>query len=573
VHECGEQMRTGSPRIDVWTNSNPSGVKYDRPKPETPRAPQVDLFRIDTMTMQEGEDLIVDLPVWDGLAGTTFHLREKRASFLDEALDALIETQNVLVGPNAAIKELIESTEKMPLSDAQRARLRQVFGPEQINPLLTAYYKASSADVSSAKAGRLRLAEDLDGYVGKAFEQSTWSHQQWPQVLEYVRAVLAIQTADANHSRRSELEWMEDIFAESLITKKELVAGYDGEFDWGKVLPSLRRLLGITEALGTGVVHEYEVHVKLKVKDTSPKKLNLAPFHVRAYFGTFEYQKGAEQGGGAQQLLHKYQMVLVGAGVLLGKGGAEDIEAKATFKSNSNWTPADFPGWVILHDGGVWLGTKVPITKELVAVGARDPVMVLIGRGNHPQQIFPLKGASANREGIGGEYAFSWGRIVDLNEDLSDINYSRPMKHSERLVTKRASDNVHFEFGSALLKGAGRYQVRVFCSVWLRWLESPKSMLRIVGHADTVDTREHNVELSIMRAKNVRQAIKDILGSKLAIPDSAISTDGLGKKEADDDKAAREKAVGHLLRDTPDVRFRRVVVELNGQCVLVLWGA
>ena len=59
VHEAGNQMRTGSPRIDVWTNSNPSGVKYDRPKPATPRAPQADLFRIDTMTMQEGEDLIV----------------------------------------------------------------------------------------------------------------------------------------------------------------------------------------------------------------------------------------------------------------------------------------------------------------------------------------------------------------------------------------------------------------------------------------------------------------------------------------------------------------------------------
>jgi outer membrane protein OmpA-like peptidoglycan-associated protein len=174
---------------------------------------------------------------------------------------------------------------------------------------------------------------------------------------------------------------------------------------------------------------------------------------------------------------------------------------------------------------------------------------------------------------MGGEYAFTWGRIYELNTDLSEINYSRPMKHSERLVTKRTSDNVHFEFGSALLKGRGRYQVRVFCSVWLRWLESARSMLRIVGHADTVDTREHNTELSVMRAKNVRQAIKDILGPKLAIPDSAIPTDGLGEMEADEDKALRERAIGHPLRDTPDVRFRRVVVELNGQCVLVLWGA
>ena len=61
--------------------------------------------------------------------------------------------------------------------------------------------------------------------------------------------------------------------------------------------------------------------------------------------------------------------------------------------------------------------------------------------------------------------------------------------------------------------------------------------------------------------------------AKLAISDDAMSPVGLGEKEADDDKAAREKAVGHRLRDTPDARFRKVEVELNGQCVLVLWGA
>jgi hypothetical protein len=52
-----------------------------------------------------------------------------------------------------------------------------------------------------------------------------------------------------------------------------------------------------------------------------------------------------------------------------------------------------------------------------------------------------------------------------------------------------------------------------------------------------------------------------------------MPTDGLGEQEADEDKAARERAVGHRLRDTPDARFRKVEIDLNGQCVLVLWGA
>lgn len=81
------------------------------------------------------------------------------------------------------------------------------------------------------------------------------------------------------------------------------------------------------------------------------------------------------------------------------------------------------------------------------------------------------------------------------------------------------------------------------------------------------------VELSLMRATNVVRAIKGILGPKLAIPDDAIKPLGRGEQEADEDKAARERAVGHRLRDTPDVRFRKVEIELNGQCVLVLWGA
>ncbi len=55
VEQCAQQMREGDPRIEVWTNNNPSGVKYDKPA-ETPHP---NLFRIDTMTMQAGEDLIV----------------------------------------------------------------------------------------------------------------------------------------------------------------------------------------------------------------------------------------------------------------------------------------------------------------------------------------------------------------------------------------------------------------------------------------------------------------------------------------------------------------------------------
>jgi outer membrane protein OmpA-like peptidoglycan-associated protein len=520
---------------------------------------------------QQGDDLIVDLPIWDGLAGTRFYLRERRASFLDQSLDSLIEAQDAVAGANDAIRNLIEDMETHPLSDAQRGRLREAFAPEQIDPRLRAYYDASSTDTSIALASRLRLAERLDSYVGRALDEAWWASRQEAQVLEYVRTTLAVQRAEMNQSRRSELEWIEDIVAESFDTKKEITDPDDSRLDWNRLLPNLRRVLGTMTSLGGGIVRDYRVTVSLKAHDTSPKKLNLSAFHLRGYEGTItiiQLPSPSDQGWS-----HTYKIVLVGGAVIVGKGGAESVDAKGSFKSSTNWTPADFEGWVLLHDGGGWAGKKLLGGKDPIGIGHREVVLDLKGRGNHRDQRLALEGAESLREGIGAEYSFTWGRICDLDTDLSGIDYSRPMKHTKRVVTTRTGDNVHFEFGSALLKGTGRYQVRVMCAVWLRWLESPKSTLHIAGHADTVDTQERNDELSLMRAKNVVNAIKGILGTKLAIPHDAIVAVGRGEQEADEDKAIRERVVGHRMRDTPDARFRKVEVELNGQCVLILLGA
>jgi len=59
VGQCDEKLRAGDPRIEVLTNSNPSLVSAvndaDDPKYEAPR----DQLEIVSMTLQDGEDLIV----------------------------------------------------------------------------------------------------------------------------------------------------------------------------------------------------------------------------------------------------------------------------------------------------------------------------------------------------------------------------------------------------------------------------------------------------------------------------------------------------------------------------------
>jgi hypothetical protein len=59
VAECDQQLRAGEPRIEVLTNSNPSGVLGRIHGPNRPRRERPNHLQIISMTMQPGEDLLV----------------------------------------------------------------------------------------------------------------------------------------------------------------------------------------------------------------------------------------------------------------------------------------------------------------------------------------------------------------------------------------------------------------------------------------------------------------------------------------------------------------------------------
>ncbi len=61
VAQCDEQLRAGEPRIEVLTNSNPSGVlaRIRNSDPNRQRRDRPNHLQIISMTMQPGEDLIV----------------------------------------------------------------------------------------------------------------------------------------------------------------------------------------------------------------------------------------------------------------------------------------------------------------------------------------------------------------------------------------------------------------------------------------------------------------------------------------------------------------------------------
>jgi outer membrane protein OmpA-like peptidoglycan-associated protein len=514
-----------------------------------------------------GQDLIVDLPICDCPQNTTFHLREQRPTFLDAALESLIEVQETLLGPDPTSTMVAERSEILPLSDAQMLRLEEAFSDNAVRPFLEKRYQVGSGSTSVDAFDRVNTTDELDKYVGQALGHG-WPRQQLPMVREYAKTILASHPITLNSSRRSQLQWVEDMATNAIVEAQGLV----NDRSSARSFRNLRDLLGISAEVGSGVVHQYQIAVDLEAEDTTIEWLKLNAFHVRVYYGTLRVEKTAPKAWSGKTPI-SFQFRLAGGGVLAGKGAAAALKAAGSFSSNSDWAPADFAGWAILHDGGVWAAKKLPLMKDAVGLGYRDPCLVLKGRGNHPEAFITLHGASQVREGFGAEYDCAVGRIAAIGEDLSKIDYSRPPTRIDLPVDRRESEDVHFDFGSALLKGLGRQQVRIFCARWQRWLGSPLSTLRIVGHADTVDTEERNKDLSEMRAKNVLQAIKDVLGQRFALPAASIVLEGYGEKEADIDKQAQEQAAGHPLRDRPDRRFRRVDVYLNGRCVLVLWSA
>ncbi|WP_081838957.1 eCIS core domain-containing protein [Thermogemmatispora carboxidivorans] len=120
---------------------------------------------------------------------------------------------------------------------------------------------------------------------------------------------------------------------------------------------------------------------------------------------------------------------------------------------------------------------------------------------------------------------------------------------------------VHFAVDDPSLTDEGWQAIRQMCAEQRAALMNPESRLSIDGYTSTTGTVARNQRLSELRAQNTLQAIRDVLGPALALPDRQISVIGHGKTAA-------------LQAGLPDQRedqaWRKVEVVLNGQVVLTL---
>jgi outer membrane protein OmpA-like peptidoglycan-associated protein len=151
-----------------------------------------------------------------------------------------------------------------------------------------------------------------------------------------------------------------------------------------------------------------------------------------------------------------------------------------------------------------------------------------------------------------------WGEIYD--KKLPDRDYSEFKPVRDYSTEYGLKHQTHFCLDSAILTAAARQALRIVCAKYLTLFTSDESKLVIKGYADTLGTNPHNDKLSNFRAFNTLSAIKDILGVKFPNNMEAVAV-GLGEIPA------------HLagnLDQTPDPKWRRVDVFLNGHVVISL---
>jgi hypothetical protein len=334
---------------------------------------------------------------------TPFRLRERRPSFLDDSMQPVLDTAGA-AGASPQQGELIERRETSPLSDAQKAECERLFAPEKLKPFLDRFYSRSSSSQAVVQAERLfairgsRLEMGLEDYLADANARMgrpirelgfglsqnqrrgedsdprrvRWSDEQIPLAYEYVRVMLASAKVTYNGTTKSLLQHIETAAGEVI-----------GATTIRAELPNVRALLGWGPAGTALTMYKYTVEVDLEYKDRKFLKLGM-PDHedlpkwlrgkqLFALGGGLYYGTIAITCVSPVKWIQTYDVALAGPGFQLGYGSRKGLKGGGLFETPSEWTAADFLGYMQLFEGGSW--AKQDFKVAGFAKGVRDPVL------------------------------------------------------------------------------------------------------------------------------------------------------------------------------------------------------
>ena len=185
--------------------------------------------------------------------------------------------------------------------------------------------------------------------------------------------------------------------------------------------------------------------------------------------------------------------------------------------TDQEWSPNDF-------NGSLWLGEATASAGIKGGTGGATLMGGYIRSHNgfwialEDADVFVKPGGTGGKQGKPKFSVSAQGMVGSITRHTDTlIDLSKPY-FANRSVTGDLSKAAHFCFDSSLLTPAARQMLRVVCADQLAALASPRSEIWIVGHTDRVGTNARNLELSQLRAKNVRQALIDVMGPALKVP-------------------------------------------------------
>ncbi|MDX2136647.1 MAG: OmpA family protein [Chloroflexota bacterium] len=229
-----------------------------------------------------------------------------------------------------------------------------------------------------------------------------------------------------------------------------------------------------------------------------------------------------------------------------------------SFSTPFPWTSGSFQGPVVLSQ--VQISASL-LDSDILGLGI-TPVGFLTFYGDGSFAPLAVDASGVFREvGLhaGAELGVSAGYVAGGKDELAaQMQSMSPAKGKSSYQTEQP---LHFNVDDPSLTAEGMSEVRKMCAMHLRALESPTSSLQIDGYTSTTGTEKRNQTLSQLRAQNTLQMIRDVLGSRLRIPDNQIGVLGHGET------AARNAGSAD---NVEDAGWRKVLVKLNGQVVLQL---
>ena len=275
---------------------------------------------------------------------------------------------------------------------------------------------------------------------------------------------------------------------------------------------------------------------------------------------------------------------LVAAGLGAGVGSPASVKGSAdTGKATSSfdWDPDDIAGVVWIGETGgsaVVSGVGGTMSEEGVTLFGNNPAIPTPLHFDFGDiELTSVDGAVSNTDiefgyGVGAGTNFCVGLCFTLKE-LKLRKHMIKLKDVQIENAAGGKNAIGFDFGSALLNGAGRDLVRVLACRELHALMQPRTLLGIVAHADLPDTWKRNVELTHLRAQNTLQAFKDVLGKKLKVDKKHLGITGQGELQAYQDWLSKRIGSGTVAPSTPNPKFRRADITIDGRLTTQLRGA